>query len=41
MRFAAGRRAERGIVERIRDTGTNLITVNAGQTRMIAGRQQT
>ena len=37
---SAGRGAERQILGRIRDMGTNLIVVNAGQTRIIAGRQR-
>jgi len=37
---AAGRGAERQILDRIRDMGTNLIVVNAGQTRIVAGRQR-
>jgi len=37
---SAGRGAEREILDRIRDMGTNLIVVNAGQTRIVAGRQR-
>jgi putative ABC transport system permease protein len=37
---SAGRGAEEQILDRIRDMGTNLIVVNAGQTRIIAGRQR-
>jgi len=37
---SAGRGAEKQILGRIRDMGTNLIVVNAGQTRIIAGRQR-
>jgi putative ABC transport system permease protein len=37
---SAGRGAEKQILDRIRDMGTNLIVVNAGQTRVIAGRQR-
>ena len=37
---SAGRGAEKQILDRIRDMGTNLIVVNAGQTRIVAGRQR-
>ncbi len=37
---AAGKGAEKRILDRIRDMGTNLIVVNAGQTRIVAGRQR-
>jgi putative ABC transport system permease protein len=37
---SVGRGAEKRILDRIRDMGTNLIVVNAGQTRIIAGRQR-
>ena len=37
---SAGRGAEKQILDRIRNMGTNLIVVNAGQTRIIAGRQR-
>ena len=37
---SAGRGAEKRILDRIRDMGTDLIVVNAGQTRLIAGRQR-
>lgn len=40
LMVAAGRGAERQILDRIRDMGTNLIVVNAGQTRIVAGRQR-
>ena len=40
LMVSAGRGAEREILDRIRAMGTNLITVNAGQTRVIAGRQR-
>jgi len=40
LTVSAGRGAERDIVERVRQMGTNLIVVNAGQTRIIAGRQR-
>jgi len=37
---AAGKGAEKRILDRIRDMGTNLLAVSAGQTRIIAGRQR-
>ena len=37
---SAGRGAEESILDRIRDMGTNLLVVNAGQMRVIAGRQR-
>jgi len=37
---SVGRGAEKRILDRIRDMGTNLIVVNAGQTRIIAGRER-
>jgi len=37
---AAGKGAEKRILDRIRDMGTNLVVVNAGQTRIVAGRQR-
>ena len=40
LTVSAGRGAERDILERVRQMGTNLIVVNAGQTRIIAGRQR-
>ncbi len=40
LMVAAGRGAEKQILDRIRDMGTNLIVVSAGQTRIIAGRQR-
>ena len=40
LMVSAGRGAEKRILDRIRDMGTNLIIVNAGQTRLIAGRQR-
>jgi putative ABC transport system permease protein len=40
LMVAAGQGAEKRILDRIRDMGTNLIVVNAGQTRIIAGRQR-
>jgi len=40
LMVAAGKGAEKRILDRIRDMGTNLIVVNAGQTRIVAGRQR-
>jgi len=40
LMVAAGRGAEKRILDRIRDMGTNLIVVNAGQMRIVAGRQR-
>jgi putative ABC transport system permease protein len=40
LMVAAGKGAEKRILDRIRDMGTNLVTVSAGQTRVIAGRQR-
>ena len=40
LMVSAGKGAEERILERIRDMGTNLIVVSAGQTRIIAGRQR-
>ncbi|MBC8875572.1 MAG: ABC transporter permease [Planctomycetes bacterium] len=40
LTVSAGRGAERDILERVRQMGVNLIVVNAGQTRIIAGRQR-
>ncbi len=40
LMVSAGRGAEKQILDRIREMGVNLITVNAGQTRVIAGRQR-
>jgi len=40
LTVSAGRGAERDILQRVRQMGTNLIVVNAGQTRIIAGRQR-
>jgi putative ABC transport system permease protein len=37
---AAGKGASRQILDRISDMGTNLVIVNAGQTRIVAGRQR-
>lgn len=40
LMVAVGKGAERRIIEQIRDMGTNLITISAGQTRIVAGRQR-
>ncbi len=40
LMVSAGRGAEKQILDRIREMGTNLIMVNAGQTRIVAGRQR-
>jgi len=40
LMVSAGRGAEKRILDRIREMGTNLIVVNAGQTRLVAGRQR-
>ena len=40
LMVAAGKGAEKRILDRIRDMGTNLIIINAGQTRIVAGRQR-
>jgi len=40
LMVSAGRGAEKQILDRIRDMGTNLIVISAGQTRIIAGRQR-
>jgi len=37
---SAGKGAEKRILDQIRDMGTNLITVSAGQTSLVAGRQR-
>jgi putative ABC transport system permease protein len=37
---SVGKGAEKRILDQIRDMGTNLITVSAGQTRLVAGRQR-
>jgi putative ABC transport system permease protein len=37
---SVGKGAEKRILDRIKDMGTNLIVVNAGQTQLIAGRQR-
>lgn len=38
--FSVGRGAERRLADTIARMGTNLIVVNAGQTRIVAGRQR-
>ena len=40
LMVSAGRGAEKSILDRIRNMGTNLIVVNAGQTRIVAGRRR-
>lgn len=40
LMVAAGKGAEKRILDQIRDMGTNLITITAGQTRIVAGRQR-
>ncbi|TWU37831.1 Macrolide export ATP-binding/permease protein MacB [Novipirellula aureliae] len=40
LMVSAGKGAEERILGRIRQMGTNLITVSAGQTKIIAGRQR-
>jgi len=40
LMVAGGRGAQKEILNRIRNMGTNLIIVNAGQTRIIAGRRR-
>lgn len=40
LMVSAGRGAEKEILDRIRAMGTNLVTINAGQTRIVAGRQR-
>ncbi len=40
LMVAAGRGAEEHILGTIRDMGTSLIVVSAGQTRLVAGRQR-
>jgi len=37
---SAGKGAEKRILDQIRDMGTNLVTVSAGQTSLVAGRQR-
>jgi len=40
LMVAAGQGAQKQILDRVRNMGTNLIVVNAGQTQIIAGRQR-
>lgn len=40
LMVSAGQGAQKRILDRIRNMGTNLIVVNAGQTRIIAGRER-
>jgi putative ABC transport system permease protein len=40
LMVSAGQGTQKRILDRIRNMGTNLIVVNAGQTRIIAGRQR-
>jgi putative ABC transport system permease protein len=40
LMVSAGKGAEKSILDRIRNMGTNLVTVTAGQARVIAGRQR-
>jgi ABC-type lipoprotein release transport system permease subunit len=40
LMVSAGQGAQKRILDRIRNMGTNLIVVNAGQTQIIAGRQR-
>jgi putative ABC transport system permease protein len=40
LMVSAGKGAQKRILDRIRNMGTNLIVVNAGQTQIIAGRQR-
>jgi putative ABC transport system permease protein len=40
LMVSAGEGAQKRILDRIRNMGTNLIVVNAGQTQIIAGRQR-
>jgi len=40
LMVSAGKGAEKRILDRIRNMGTNLIVVSAGQTRIIAGRKR-
>lgn len=37
---SVGKGAEKRILDQIRDMGTNLLTVSAGQTNLVAGRQR-
>ena len=40
LMVSAGKGAEKRILDRIRDMGTHLLVVNAGQTRIVAGRRR-
>ncbi|MFA4945054.1 MAG: ABC transporter permease [Lentisphaeria bacterium] len=40
LMVSAGRGAQKQILDRIRGMGTNLLVVNAGRTRIVAGRQR-
>lgn len=40
LTVSAGQGAQRDILQRIRQMGINLLVINAGQTRIIAGRQR-
>ena len=40
LMVSIGQGAQKRILDRIRSMGTNLIVVNAGQTRIVAGRQR-
>jgi putative ABC transport system permease protein len=40
LMVSAGKGAQKRILDRIRNMGTNLIVVNAGQTQIISGRQR-
>jgi len=40
LTVSAGQGAERDVLDRVRKMGTNLIVINAGQTRLIAGRER-
>lgn len=40
LMVSVGKGAQQRILDQIRDMGTNLITVSAGQTRLVAGRQR-
>lgn len=40
LMVSAGKGTQKRILDRIRNMGTNLIVVNAGQTQIIAGRQR-
>jgi len=40
LMVSAGQGAQKRILDRIRNMGTNLIVVNAGQTKLVAGRER-